>query len=475
MGNVVYPPSYRRSEVNPRGGRLFGGIPVTNRNVWCGTGTSSGTSLSTDLAWLSDTNLNGSYRSKHYLAYDCTGLRLVYANCGQDPGASAPIGAEAGPAGTWNAGTVLAGTITMAATLEYQNSAASGTQYYPVFFQGKLQPTLDPGAILVSDPVNIDCRIASHREILVRTWVSVPSGKYWPLHQQMCGVNSEGYVTNSDRTPIGSVNTSITASAQGMFCPLLILGITNPVNPPVLGVMGDSIITGNKTRNQNGVDKGVGFEADLTNDRSYVDWANGRAAPTLPLVKISKGSLRAQAEAAADTLFSSYYHSVRFGMLSGCTHVQVALGTNDIFNGRTAVQLQGDLTTICRMIRLRGQKPYLTTIVPRTTSSDNWLTATNQTLDANESVRVAMNAWIRGTAISSGIADGYIDVCRDVEVNASNVLTLDGGRWLTDGVNAKHITDDGVHMGYYGHATGGAVGSQQYLFIQSVSQWKGAA
>ena len=47
---------------------------------------------------------------------------------------------------------------------------------------------------------------------------------------------------------------------------------------------------------------------------------------------------------------------------------------------------------------------------------------------------MALNDWLRASAVgaSSGNLAGIIDVCAPVEVNASNVLTVDGGYWLTN-------------------------------------------
>ncbi len=68
--------------------------------------------------------------------------------------------------------------------------------------------------------------------------------------------------------------------------------------------------------------------------------------------------------------------------------------------------------------------------MPRTTSTDLWTTAANQTPAAAESLRVAVNDWIRA---NPSPLTGYFEVANLVEVNSSGTFTQDGGRWNTAG------------------------------------------
>jgi hypothetical protein len=445
--------TFRRSEVIPDSGRIFGGgIPITNRCKWNSNGTDSATTLTASHAYYEDnTNGKGAWRSRHPLPFDCTGVRVVLANTGQDPGASAGVGAEVPPWANSDLGTA----VPVKVALEFPFGGTS--KVIPVFFGGRRNPTIDEGGFIVSDPVSLDFLKSSQSFLYVRTYHNAGTGFYIPLHQEMNGADGEGYVTNSDLTDPGA-GAGFVVSASNMFCPIMLLGTAYPRNQVVLGCVGDSILSGAKNTLKDGSTQGRAT-AGATNDRSFIDFANGDASPTWPLVKACKGSLTAQNEAQGGNGNNNVYLSVRRGMLAYCTHVFVMLGTNDINNGRTAGQLETDITTICNYLKRLGSKVILCTLPPRTTSSDNWATAANQTVTANEGVRTTYNAWVRNTALTLQsnygglpLVDYVYDVCSTIEVNSSNVLTQNGGCWLTTGV-AQHASPDGVHPSWDGNQT----------------------
>lgn len=70
-----------------------------------------------------------------------------------------------------------------------------------------------------------------------------------------------------------------------------------------------------------------------------------------------------------------------------------------------------------------------------------------------EQVRVGYNDWLRDTSASGAIAQsngtiaGVFDISSKIEVNSSNVITLNGGLWLATN------TTDGVHPNATGHST----------------------
>lgn len=118
------------------------------------------------------------------------------------------------------------------------------------------------------------------------------------------------------------------------------------------------------------------------------------------------------------------------------TSAVVEYGTNDIFASfATAAATEANITNIVTAAHQLGLSPVcVATLLPRVTSTDNMQTATNQlTITTGGSInpeaeRVAYNTWVRGGAAGSG-ADCTIDTTVNVEVNASNVLTQNGGRW----------------------------------------------
>lgn len=80
-----------------------------------------------------------------------------------------------------------------------------------------------------------------------------------------------------------------------------------------------------------------------------------------------------------------------------------AYGRNDVTGGQTLAQVQATLLSLWSGAAARGCKVFQTTITPRTTTTDNFLTLANQTADATDPVRVALNTWIRaGSPIDPG-------------------------------------------------------------------------
>lgn len=72
----------------------------------------------------------------------------------------------------------------------------------------------------------------------------------------------------------------------------------------------------------------------------------------------------------------------------------VAYGNNDIAAGRSLGTIQADFLTFIGRLRDAGLRVVATTVLPRTTSTDFWRTAANQTGWAFESVRTGFNAWL---------------------------------------------------------------------------------
>ena len=409
--------------------------PVGNRNLWCQNGQSSATTLTAVQSYYQSTNLNGTWRQRFYLANDVWGLQGQWVNTSQDPGAGAGLGAETPP---WQVSD-LGGQLQVRAALECTIGATSGL-IIPFTFAGQATGAVDEGGILTSDPINVALLKAASPFAYIRTWASYPSGKFLPLFKEQFGGDGEGYVDNTDLTRIGSAGGFVT-TASNLFGPVCLLGYTAAASPIVLGALGDSILAGAKNRQVDGTTVGV---ATTTNDFSFLDYGNGLSTPMYALIKACHGGLLAQAEAQNLPSNNGRYFGRRRGMLNISTHVVLMLGTNDINNGRTAVQLEGDITAIIASLKLSGKSVILCPLPPRTTSSDNWVTVSNQTKAATESVRVAFNDWVRSSGVSAGGADYILDPwALNYEVNASNVPTVDGGFIAVNGVT-NHVTWDGT-------------------------------
>jgi hypothetical protein len=146
---------------------------------------------------------------------------------------------------------------------------------------------------------------------------------------------------------------------------------------------------------------------------------------------------------------------------SQCRNIVCNYGTNDLGNGDSLSTIQANLIAFWSL--WPGKFVFQQTIDPRTTSTDTWMTTANQTQQSFESVRQALNTWLRagapmvsGAAVAVGTAGaitagnpahplvGIQDTAAAIEVNASNVLTLNGGYWMVNGT-ANWPTSDGTH------------------------------
>ncbi len=109
------------------------------------------------------------------------------------------------------------------------------------------------------------------------------------------------------------------------------------------------------------------------------------------------------------------------------------LGTNDIGNGNSFDTILNNLLALWQSIANLGIKVYPTTFTPRTTSTDAWATTTNQTVGANEVVRVQINDFIRSTP---GPCSGFLEVADIAEAaRNSGKWKVTGGAWTSDGVH----------------------------------------
>lgn len=266
---------------------------------------------------------------------------------------------------------------------------------------------------------------------------------------------SGGYFIGSDLALNGSANMA----GQGgvlVYGPRAIYGGA-PYGTTALwaAIFGDSIAAGSGDATQGGwVLRGLGSSGTFFQT-------------ALPVLQCALPGTTAS-EFAADAL--DYFNgSIRRRQAGfGAPYAFLQYGTNDIFgSARTLAQLQIDNLAIGQALALRGTRVLVSTLTPRTTSTDSWATIANQTQLAAESVRQAYNAWLRGgapvtlsgglaTAVTVGTAGAVlagmsghpfwkvIDPAAYVEVNASNALTLSGGYWLVNGT-ANYPTTDGTH------------------------------
>ena len=293
-------------------------------------------------------------------------------------------------------------SITVKAAIEL-----SGGTVYPLFFNGGSRTAvLAPGAAILTDPLAY--RFAAGEHVFVRVNVSVAGGDKWPRWTFISN-SVDQFETGSDMTDSGTLTgtNGYSYRASGVY------GKPATSNQGSVAVIGDSLAAGagGNTHYNGFIQRSFGGDYGKSVPHAFI----GCPGETVQnFITQSK------------TVY-------RLGIIRGCKSALVQLGTNDIFSGRTAAQVQADLATLyARLLTLGITRIYQCTVTPRTTSSDSFATVVNQTTTnaGYESARVTLNTWIR--ANTAGIT-GYFEIADLVE------SARDSGKWIAAS------TADGIH------------------------------
>jgi lysophospholipase L1-like esterase len=337
------------------------------------------------------------YRTRHItLKGSCVaGLRLVFSNT------------ELTASGEFDAPV----------NVNLRVSVEIGGVFYKVFFGGKRDVTIEPGAFVVSDPVGVSLAPAS--EIFVRSRISVGTlGEKWPVGLTLDTTMGESYIA-SDAVDGGAVG----ANAASGYGPVAILGSVNGPQPSV-AIFGSSSAAGQGDTLTSG-----SFERDL----GYLSRVFSNNTGYVRMVRATQ---------TAAMFLADYRRRVALLAEINPTHVVFQLGTNDIGNGGSFESVQSTLLQCWNILAGMGIRVVATTFSPHnTTSTDNWATTANQTPAANNAVRGRINDWIR--SIPAPLS-GYLE-CADQVETARN-----SGIWKADGT-ANKWTVDGLHLSPYAH------------------------
>lgn len=268
---------------------------------------------------------------------------------------------------------------------------------------------------------------------------------------------NNGYALGSDLTATGSVAMR-SINAISVWAPIAIIGTPAAgVRVPCVGIIGDSISRG-------------------TGDTTFLNggWParalGGPYTPAIPYTCVGRGGTK-----GVDWSDSAAYNTKsirRRRVVMALPNIMWLFGTNDFNTGSTMAQVQTAMLAEAIKVTNRGNRFFTATVLPITTSSDSFATVGNQTQGTGFAQRSAYNAWLRdgapvnsttlaavavGTAGALRIGDAghpvykSIDIASVVEVNASNVLTPNGGFWIVNG-GANFSTTDGTHPNSVMHA-----------------------
>ncbi|ELB87336.1 hypothetical protein Rwratislav_40360 [Rhodococcus wratislaviensis IFP 2016] len=352
-------------------------------------------------------------------------------------------------------------TVKVTAALEYKSTSGVATENgirVPAYFGGQKVGELAPGAILMSDPIPFDA--VAGTQLFVRTnmqtngsSLGVPTGMSLQGGTGVGGVNNgEGYVSYA-AIRNGTIGTSTASTSQTYPGPVAILGYVNGY-VPTAGIFGDSIQAGTGDGGYGRNDGGYLVRAPTAQPGTSYSFPT---TPVVPFFRLARGGESLNqflTQASALGAVPTYSH-VRNKMSSLVSTVLFAYGTNDL--GGTLATLKTQYIQAANSFLRKGKYFVGCTLLPRTTSTDGWSTAANQTVTAVESDRAAFNTWLRDGTFASATVNpagcAIFDGAAAVEVNSSGVLTLNGGRWkpasgsvvatgtLTAGSSATSLTD----------------------------------
>lgn len=295
-------------------------------------------------------------------------------------------------------------------TASYEYPAGTRTQ---VTFSGVATGAIPDGGWLLSD--------------LMTHSILTPCGER--LRINVFRQNSAGLVVNAtnffsdiymgDRFDPGAVDLTMTGEIPNTqsvgYYPIVIA----PISIPSVCIFGDSIAAG------------FSDTIDISGDVGLIARTIG------PDFGYYNGGISGE-----DTVTFAGSSTQRRSVLQYCTHVITEHGGVDLFNGDTAATLEGHLSAIYALF---GSTPaFQTTIAPRTTSTDGWITTGNQAPEAMEAQRVVFNNALRS---SFGPSSGHFDTATALE------SALNSGLWV------PHETDDGIHPNHSGYLLAEASGA----------------
>ncbi len=308
-----------------------------------------------------------------------------------------------------------ANTITINATLEYAGFNAFA-------FSSASPVAIGTTGTALSDTMAL--RIPAGTEFFMRVYQNpLTAGQTWPIGQIQFNSfegSNRAAGTVADLTGGGAVPFNSTNPTDATYDCMVVTGIPDAPCSSWLG-LGDSITYGQGDT--------VPILVPGCYGASEMGWFDRACANRFGSV-----NLGTRGDKLSDFIGTGGQYRLGGNIASYCTHCSLAYGRNDLAAGVSAATFTAELVTEVAALNALGLKVYVCTILPKTSSTDNWATLVNQNAGV-DSVRVAIN-----TNIRNGItgAAGFFDLCTPVE------SSLDSGLWIVNGT-AFYATGDGIH------------------------------
>lgn len=320
---------------------------------------------------------------------------------------------------------------------------SGGTSCTPCLFNGERIGMCSPGQIKWTDPVAFQViantpfdikeffGVASYPLLLPRS-VVVGGGSTGAQPSSTDGLVQEDYAESSS-----SISHSNGFTGPAHWC---ILGFTGANPTKTVGILLDSIAAG--TGDAGGYTGGlVGWPA-----RAAAGVTGVNIQWPVASIRNAFGNFSRSGDTIANFITAGQ-HEIRMLQASYYSTILSNGGTNDLAS--SLATLKANVLLLAGLAASVGCNTFIqATLLPKTTSTDGWLTVTNQTVTGNEATRTGFNSWLRdatgtgfasqaaaaygvsGTTLKSNTTFQFFDAAAAVEVNSSNVLTLNGGFWI---------------------------------------------
>lgn len=328
-------------------------------------------------------------------------------------------------------------SYTATAAIEYP----AGT-FYPVYLNGSRNIAVTPGRTLVrTDPLPIT--IPAGAQFFVKCFASWSAGHFWMTENggYLLAAPQQGWCNAGTGLADNTLTaTTFTQSESGNgFTPFVYGRLASPIAS--VGILGDSISVA------------TGEQADSVTGAIFMERAFRGIIPVNNVSKVGLGLL--------NLVPGQRNEGMHLILRDSISHLIISLGRNDL-QGNTAATTEANLQKIMAPFLSRGVKIFGVTVVPTTTSTDNFATTANQTVAnaANETQRLLYNTWLRANWQSIGMS-GLLDWAHVAD-------PTDSGKWNVSNRAGRQtqgfstLTNRGISAVSLAQFTSGAQGGNQW-------------
>jgi hypothetical protein len=332
-----------------------------------------------------------------------------------------------------NGETAANGNVSYQATIEYPSGTNDGNFTFSNSATGTCKSS--GGSVLATDTLTLHTTIPANTKFFVRIWQDAHLSTNTGV---MTAISATAYPTGGDGIEVSASSVaSKTASLASIsyasgFGPILPLALIGTTTLPSVALLGDSRVVGIATSGNSSGD-------------------NGELAPSIgPYYGYtSLGSSGETAWYASGAYGGSPTFSRRAAVARYVTDLISNYGVNDTLDNIGLANTEMAITECWSL--LGSIKAYQVTIVPVTSSSDNWATTTNQAPPAsytgnanftplgNTNVWAQINTWIKG--VPTGVT-GVFDLANAVQSSTNSGIWI--SRQTTFSPEGPY-TKDGVH------------------------------